>query len=102
MKVPGKEEEVPSRTHSFDTGSAWMSFALQASLLDWHAHGMVGFDYDRAKTELNVPDDHRVEMAIAIGRLGPPEALPERYRPMETPNGRRPITDTVIRGKFPD
>ncbi len=24
MKVPGKDEEVPSRTHSFDAGSAWM------------------------------------------------------------------------------
>lgn len=101
MKVPNKDEEVPSRTHSFDAGSAWMSFALQASLSGWHAHGMVGFDYDRAARELNVPEDVQVEAAIAVGKLGSPENLPERYRPMETPNGRKPITETAFAGAFP-
>lgn len=101
MRVPNKEDEVPSRTHSFDTGSAWMSLALQASLSGWHAHGMVGFDYDRAKAELNVPDDHQVEAAVAIGKLGPRSALPERYQAGETPNTRRPIRDAVFAGGFP-
>src|SRR6266849_1452382 len=41
-----------SRTHSYDTGAAWMSLALPASLLGLVAHGMEGFDYDRAKAEL--------------------------------------------------
>ena len=101
MRVPNNENEVPSRTHSLDAGSAWMSFALQASLSGWHAHGMVGVDYDRAKAELNVPDDHHVECAIAVGRQGDPSSLPERYRAGETPNARKPITETTIAGGFP-
>ena len=101
MKVPNAEEEIPSRTHSFDAGAGWMSFALQASLSGWIAHGMVGFDHDRARSELNVPHDVQVEAAVAVGRLAPPEKLPERYRAGETPNGRRPITETAIAGGFP-
>ena len=37
MSVPGKDEPVPSRTHSFDTGAAWMAVALQAHAMGWHA-----------------------------------------------------------------
>lgn len=101
MKVPNAEEEVPSRTHSFDAGAAWMSFALQASLSGWHAHGMVGFDHERARSELNVPQDVQVEAAIAVGKLDAPEKLPERYRAGETPNARKPISETVMAGGFP-
>src|SRR5437868_2358194 len=54
-------EPIPSHSHSFDTGAAWMSLALQAMKLGWAAHGMVGFDLERTRAELNVPDDHRVE-----------------------------------------
>ena len=100
MKVPTQEAEVPSRTHSFDAGSGWMSFALQASLLDWHAHGMVGFDYERAATAVALPADHTVECAIAVGRLADKSILPERYQAMEAPNGRMPITQTTFAGAF--
>ena len=43
MEFNGKT--VPSPTHSFDTGAAWMSFALQAYLAGWYAHGMAGFNH---------------------------------------------------------
>ncbi len=101
MKVPNKDEEVPSRTHSLDAGAAWMSFALQASLSGWHAHGMVGFGFDKAKAELNVPDDHQVECAIAVGKLADKTKLPEKLQPMETPNARKPIAETRMAGGFP-
>ena len=100
MRVPNNDKEVFSRTHSFDTGSAWMSFALQASMSGWHAHGMVGFDYDAATKDLNVPDDHQVEMAIALGRQGDRSKLPERYQGMEVPNVRKPISETTMAGGF--
>ena len=36
-------------THApFDAGAAWGHLALQASLAGWHAHGIGGFDRDRA------------------------------------------------------
>ncbi len=99
MLVGGKE--VPSYSHSFDAGAAWQSLALQATLLGWAVHGMVGFDKERAATELNVPADYRVEAAIAIGRKGDPSLLPEGVRAREVPSPRNPLSSLVFEGGFP-
>jgi len=63
-------EVAQSKSHSFDTGAAWQNFALQALLLGWHTHGMGGFDREKARTDLKVPDDFAIEAVIAIGRQG--------------------------------
>lgn len=91
---------TPSVTHSFDTGSAWENLALQASTMNLIAHGMAGFDYEKAKTELGVPDDYSVEMMIAVGKHGKVEDLPEPLRARETPSDRRPLEEIVFEGKF--
>ena len=97
---PGAEKPVPSHTHSFDTGTASGYLALQAHLMGWSAHGMIGFDMDRAFTELNVPAGHRVEAAYAIGRRGDPDKLPELLRAREAPNGRKPLAEIAFEGGF--
>lgn len=99
MKVG--EEFKPSRSHSLDTGAASLAFQLQANRQGWHVHGMGGFDVERARTLLNVPEHHRVEAAYAVGRAIPPDRLDEEQRVKEAPNGRRPITDFVFAGRFP-
>ena len=40
--------ESSLRSHAFDAGAAWSNMALQASLLGWHSHGMLGFDHEAA------------------------------------------------------
>ncbi len=65
--------EQPSRTHSFDTGAAWENLALEAASRDWVAHGIEGFDRERVKSELGVPDSFTVEMMIVVGRPLEPE-----------------------------
>ena len=60
----------PSITHSFDAGAAWENLALQGSLMGLVTHGMEGFDYEKAKKELEIPDEYQVEAMIAIGRPG--------------------------------
>jgi nitroreductase len=90
----------PSHSHSFDCGAAWLSMALQATAMGWHAHGMAGFDIPRAAIELNVPADYRVEAAIAIGRHGNKSALPEAQQAREAPNGREPISSFTFEGGF--
>ncbi len=90
----------PARTHSYDTGAAWENLALQAMLLGYVAHGMQGFDYERARTELQVPDEYQVEAMAAVGKPGPKESLPERLQAIETPNDRRPLAHTVCEGPF--
>lgn len=90
----------PARTHSYDTGAAWENLALQALLRGYVAHGMQGFDYERARQELQVPEEYQVEAMAAIGLPGPKESLPEMLQAKETPNDRRPITQSVCEGPF--
>ena len=93
-------KSTPARTHSFDTGAAWENFALQASTMNLIAHGMEGFDYERAKIELGIPDDYSVEMMIAVGKHGNIEDLPEALQPREKPSDRKPLEEIVFEGKF--
>ncbi|MGA7827981.1 MAG: nitroreductase family protein [Geobacteraceae bacterium] len=90
----------PARTHSFDTGAAWENLALQGSLRGYVVHGMQGFSYDRAKTELKIPDEYQAEAMVAVGRPGEPEALPEKLLAIEAPNERRPLAQTICEGPF--
>jgi len=90
----------PSITHSFDTGSAWENFALQATNMNLIAHGMQGFDYALAKKELSVPDDYEIEMMIALGKHGKIEDLPEYLQEREKPSDRKPLEKIVSEGKF--
>ncbi|MFZ0558273.1 MAG: nitroreductase family protein [Methylovirgula sp.] len=99
--VSGTDKFVASRTHSFDTGTAWGFFALEAMRLGWATHAMAGFDVARSIVDLKIPDEYRPEAAIAIGRRGDKSLLPEYLREREVPNGRRPQKDFVFAGEFP-
>ena len=92
--------DKPSITHAFDAGAAWENLALEATRRELVAHAMQGFDYERAKTELSIPDDFDVNAMIAIGRRAPAENLPEKYRSMERPSPRRPLHEIVFEGVF--
>ena len=87
-------------THSYDTGAAWMSMALQAWMKGLVVHGMAGFDYVRAKAILDVPDDFTVEAMAAVGRAGPKEDLPPQHLSREFPGQRRPVTELVFAGPY--
>ncbi|MBV9077290.1 MAG: nitroreductase family protein [Methylobacteriaceae bacterium] len=101
MSVPGKDEPVPSRTHSYDTGAAWMAIALQAHLLGWATHGMIGFDYDRAAAVIGLPAGFHLDAALAIGKQGDPAKLSDGLRSRESPNARKPMAESVFEGRFP-
>lgn len=87
-------------THSFDTGAAWENLAIEAEARGLVSHGMQGFDYDKARTELGVPEGFAVEMMIAIGKPGAKENLPEMLQEKELPSDRKPLSDIVMEGKF--
>jgi nitroreductase len=100
FQPPGDDKPAPLRSHSLDAGAAWAQLALQATRSGWYAHGMAGFDAERAAVELNVPAGHRVEIAIAIGRLGEKAILPEALQAREQPSGRKPVTEIAFEGGF--
>ena len=90
----------PAATHSFDTGAAWASLALQGAVRGLVVHGMQGFDYDKARTALNVPDGFQVEAMAVIGKPGRQDDLPPKLQERETPNDRRKLTETVFEGPY--
>lgn len=89
-----------SRTHSFDTGSAWFSLALQASLMGLVARGMEGFDYDKARIDLRIPDTYTIEAMVAIGRHGKVDDLSPEMQKTEGPSDRKKVEEFVFEGIF--
>jgi len=87
-----------ARTHSFDTGSAWENLALEAASRDLVAHGMQGFDYDKAREELDVPEGFEVEAMVAIGSKGDESQLDEDVQ--VEPSGRKDMDEIVSKGRF--
>lgn len=86
--------------HSFDTGSAWENLALQGSLKGLVVHGMGGFDYNKARLALHIPNDYTVEAMCVIGHPGDISMLPEQLRNSEKPSGRKKIAEIVCQGEF--
>jgi len=90
----------PSVTHSFDTGAAWQNLALQGFSMGFVVHGMQGFDYERARTALDIPEGYQVEAMAAVGCPGDKESLPEELLKREIPGDRRELEKTVSEGTF--
>ena len=90
----------PSRTHSFDCGAAWENIALQGSLKGLVVHAMQGFDYDRAREVLRIPDVFTVEAMIAIGKPGKKEDLPPALQEREFPSARKALEEIAAEGLF--
>ncbi|HJU14576.1 MAG TPA: nitroreductase family protein [Candidatus Nitrosotalea sp.] len=90
----------PSFTHQFDAGAAWQNLAIQATTLGLATHGMAGFDYEKARKDLGVPEGYEVMAMIAIGRRGPKESLPSELQKREAPSGRKPLGEILMEGKF--
>jgi hypothetical protein len=94
------ESGDPCRTHSYNCGASWMSFALQGFMNGLVIHGMQGFDYDLARTSLGIPEEYQVEAMAAVGLPGSAEDLPVKLQERETPSDRRPLNKTVCTGPF--
>jgi nitroreductase len=95
-----EHNEKFSITHQFDAGAAWENLALEGSARDLVCHGMQGFDYEKARTLLEVPDGFDIMAMIAIDKRGPKENLPEDLQAKEIPNDRKPLKEILMEGKF--
>ena len=92
--------DKPSVTHSFDTGAAWENLALQGWVKGLVVHGMQGFDYERARMELNIPEGFQVEAMAAIGKPADLSTLSDALLAKEIPSDRRKLDKTICEGPF--
>lgn len=90
----------PNPVHTFDAGAAFENLCLQAAEMDLVAHGMAGFDQEKARRDLAVPEDFSIDAMIALGHPGNPDDLPEEVRKMEQPSGRKPLAEIACAGRF--
>lgn len=95
-----EKNNKPAHTHSFDTGAAWMALALEGAWKGYVVHGMEGFDYEKARKDLDIPDDYQVEALIAIGKRASKAQLPPELQQREAPSTRKAIGEIAIEGKF--
>lgn len=95
-----EHNEKPARTHSYDTGASWMALALEGAYRGYVVHGMEGFDFDKAKKDLAIPDNYQVEAMFAIGIRAPTANLPPELQKREAPSLRKNIPEFAIEGKF--
>jgi nitroreductase len=89
-----------STTHELDAGTSWGYLALEASNQGLITHAMAGFDADKARSVLEVPEDYDVLTVIAIGYRGPKESLSETLQEREIPSTRRPLKESLYEGSF--
>ena len=87
-------------THAHDTGLAVENLLLQACELGLVAHPMAGFDAERARVELVIPERYQAQCMIAIGIPGELSVLSAFNQTRETPSNRKPLEETIHEGGF--
>ena len=93
-EFPGKEF-----TSYYDTGMAVGNLVTQAVELGLNTHQMGGFDPEKAREVLNIPEGYDPITVMAVGYPGSPEMLPDKLREREVaPRTRKPLIDFVFEG----
>jgi nitroreductase len=80
-----------------DAGQALAHLMLQAIDVGLHAHAMAGFDHEKARKEIGIPDEYAIGAAVALGYLGNADQLPEQVRKAElAKRQRKPLSEIAF------
>lgn len=93
-------EKGPNPFHTFDAGTASGYLEIQAAKHGLSTHVMGGFDREKAREVLQIPEKFHIHAVIAIGYMGEKETLPENLQEREQPSPRRPLNEMLFEGKF--
>jgi nitroreductase len=84
-------------SHSWhDIGLATALLALQATAQGLCVHIMAGFDKEKARATLGIPESFEPVSAIAIGYSADPAVLPERLQARENAPRTRLLQDSFV------
>lgn len=95
-----EKTKKPSKTHSLDAGAAWENLALEGSARNWVVHGMEGFDYEKARRDLKVPEEYEVLCMFAVGKRAPKETLAAELQKREMPSERKKVAEIAFEGEW--
>jgi nitroreductase len=92
---------APNRNAFYDTGSSVAHLSMEATARGLFVHQMAGFDPEKAKELLDIPEGWEPIAAFAIGYPGDPQSLSDRLRERElAPRTRKPISEFVMTGRW--
>lgn len=86
--------------HAFDAGTSWGYLSLEASRQGLITHAMGGFDADKARVELNIPQEYEINAVVALGYQGDKHSLPAAYQEREVASDRHDLQDIISKGTF--
>ncbi len=75
--------------------------SLEATARGLLVHQMIGILPERARDLYQIPDGFRPLTGLAIGYVGNPNTLPEKYREHDLgPRQRKPLAELVFGGRW--
>ena len=91
----------PNAAAEHDLGAASTYLSLEATARGLLVHQMIGILPDRVRELYQIPDGFRPLTGLAIGYVGDPNTLPEKYREHDLgPRQRTPLTGFVFGGRW--
>jgi nitroreductase len=90
----------PNRHALHDTGIATGFLMLQAAVLGLAAHGMAGFDAEKARQLYEIPESHEAVAAIGLGYPGDEQGAPEELRKRNVRKSRRTLDQFVFSSRW--
>jgi nitroreductase len=93
--------DKPNLHAYYDLGQAMANLAIEAQARQIYVHQMAGFDAEKARESLAVPEGHYPVVAAAMGYLAAPDALPEPLAQRDqAPRRRRPQAQFLFKGRW--
>jgi nitroreductase len=94
---PPRPDRPINRFTYYDVGQAVAHLSIQATALGLHVHQMGGYDAEKARQVVQLPEGHETMTLIAIGYYGNVEQLNETMRQDELGSReRKPISEFVF------
>jgi|SRR5690625_2814622 len=87
-------------SHAFDTGTAWGYLSLEATRQGLLTHALGGFNRDKAREALQLPNEYDFHAIVAVGYYDKKADLPSSIKEREVPSLRNPIDQFVFKGKY--
>ena len=94
-----EHNDKPNRAALHDLGAASALLTVEATARGLHVHQMIGIEPERAREVFDVPDELEPCTALAIGYLGQPGDIPDRYAERDAgKRERKPLAEIILGG----
>ena len=88
--------DQPNKWYQYDLGQSAVHITVQAMAEGLHVHQMAGFDKEKVRKAFGIPENFDPLTMIAIGYIGDPETLPEKFKTTELSERSRKNPENIV------